>query len=84
MGLFRKATSISTLGAVKYRTPNQRTARYAKKTYQLQKRQSQPSPAETIQEMSQSRLGRGCLYSMVAVVALFVLIFIVAVVIAAV
>lgn len=31
MGIIRKVTSISTLGAVKYRTPNQKTARFTKK-----------------------------------------------------
>jgi hypothetical protein len=31
MGIIRKMTSVSTLGAVKYRTPNQKTARFTKK-----------------------------------------------------
>jgi hypothetical protein len=40
MGIIHKATSISTLGSVHDRTPNQKTARYAKKSYQLEKEQA--------------------------------------------
>jgi len=40
VGITRKATSISTLGAVHHRTPNQKTARYARKSYQLDKEQA--------------------------------------------
>jgi hypothetical protein len=40
MGIIRKATSISPLGAVHYRTPNQKTARYANQLEKEQARQA--------------------------------------------
>ena len=42
MGLTRKATSVSTLGAVKFRTPNQKTARYTKKLHKLEQERNAP------------------------------------------
>jgi hypothetical protein len=41
MGIIRKATSVSKGGMVHYRTANQKTARYAKKSHQLEKRATQ-------------------------------------------
>ena len=41
MGIIRRATSLSTGGMVHYRTANKQTSRYAKKSYQLEKRAAQ-------------------------------------------
>ena len=40
MGLARKEFSIATGGVVHYRSANQQTAHYAKKSYELQKQQA--------------------------------------------
>jgi hypothetical protein len=39
MGLFRKITSVSSLGAVDFRSDKERIARYAKQTRNLQRQQ---------------------------------------------
>jgi DeoR/GlpR family transcriptional regulator of sugar metabolism len=46
MGLARKAFSIATGGVVHYRSANQQTAHYAKKSYELQKQQARHASAK--------------------------------------
>ena len=38
MGLFRKMSSVMTAGAVDFRSDKERTARYTKKNYKLNKK----------------------------------------------
>jgi hypothetical protein len=46
MGLARKAFSIATGGMVRYRSANQQTAHYAKKSYELQRKQARQASAK--------------------------------------
>jgi hypothetical protein len=45
MGLARKAFSIATGGVVRYRSANQQTAHYAKKSYELQRKRARRASA---------------------------------------
>lgn len=76
MGRTRKVTSVATGGLVHYRTANERTARYTKKIYELEKRQApgkQASAAENIEALQQTKLGRVALALFLGVFVLVVL-----------
>jgi hypothetical protein len=48
MGLARKAFSIATGGVVRYRSANQQTAHYAKKSYELQRKRARQAAWHSI------------------------------------
>ncbi len=74
MGIIRKATSIST-GGIHYRTANQKTAHYAKKSYKLEKAHAQGKPtANAAYVASLGPLGLYIAIGFVAVLALAILI----------
>jgi hypothetical protein len=55
MGLFRKMTSVSTLGAVDFRSDKERTAKYTKKSMREAKAQTALMKAEQARERDKAR-----------------------------